>query len=133
MQQLPPDTGVILVDHGSRRAQANEMLEAIGQRYQEHTGAAIVEVAHMELAEPTIAQAYAKCVARGAKRVVISLFFLSPGRHSTSDIPALAREASEAHPGVPCLVTQPLGVDSRLADLMHARVLEALETGTDRA
>lgn len=35
----------------------------------------------MELAEPTIAQAVARCAAAGAQRVVIAPYFLSRGRH----------------------------------------------------
>ena len=35
----------------------------------------------MELAEPTIEQAVAQCVARGARRVVVAPYFLSRGRH----------------------------------------------------
>ncbi|GFH22566.1 cbiX domain-containing protein [Haematococcus lacustris] len=42
-------TGVVIVDHGSRKRDSNEMLQV--------TGAEIVEVAHMEIAEPTIEQA----------------------------------------------------------------------------
>lgn len=41
----------------------------------------LVEVAHMELAEPTIEQAVARCVAAGASRVIVAPYFLSRGRH----------------------------------------------------
>lgn len=127
MCTLPEDTAVIIVDHGSKRAAANEMLEAVCALYQEATGARIVEAAHMELAAPDIAEAMARCVARGARRVVISLFFLSPGRHSTSDIPRLAREAAAAHPGIALHIAEPMGLDRRLAEVLHARVTEALQ------
>ena len=102
------------------------MLDKVACLYQHTTGVAIVEPAHMELAEPTIAQAFAKCVARGARRVIVHPYFLSPGRHSTSDIPTLAAEAAAAHPGVDYLVTDALGLDPRMAEVMHRRVTEAL-------
>src|SRR5687768_8260396 len=68
---MPPmQTGIIIVDHGSRRDESNRMLEELAglfaQRFREKYD--IVEPAHMELAEPSIATAYAKCVQRGARR-----------------------------------------------------------------
>lgn len=126
MSSFPPDTAVIIVDHGSKREQANAMLECVTGLYATTSGVAIVEHAHMELAEPDIPAAFAKCVARGAKHVVIALFFLSPGRHGTGDIPRIAEETAAAHPGVSYAVTAPLGVDERLTALLHQRVLETL-------
>lgn len=126
MADLPPDTAVIIVDHGSKREQANAMLECVAGLYAVNSGVSIVEHAHMEIAEPDIPTAFAKCAERGAKHVVIALFFLSPGRHGMTDIPRLAAEAAAAHPGVTYAVTAPLGVDDRLADLLHQRVLETV-------
>ena len=63
-------TGIIIVDHGSRREESNHMLEELAghfaKRFSERYD--IVEPAHMELAEPSIATAYARvaCVARSA-------------------------------------------------------------------
>jgi sirohydrochlorin ferrochelatase len=117
-------SGIIIVDHGSRRAQSNELLEEVaaqfGRRFAELYD--IVEPAHMELAEPSIATAYARCVARGATRVVVCPFFLGPGKHWTGDIPRLAREASAAHPGTTYHVTMPLGLDDLILDLLAKRV-----------
>jgi sirohydrochlorin ferrochelatase len=116
-------TGIIIVDHGSRRAQSNELLEEVaaqfGKRFAEMYD--IVEPAHMEIAEPSIASAYAKCVERGATRVVVCPFFLGPGKHWTGDIPRLAREACQQHPGTTYHVTMPLGLDDLILDLLAKR------------
>ncbi len=103
------------------------MLLEVVRAFVEDSGAAIAEPAHMELALPDIAEAFSRCVARGAKRVVIHPYFLSPGRHSTTDIPALALDAAAAHPGVPFVVTGPLGLDSRLCEVILRRVRDALD------
>ncbi len=71
MEHIARHTGVLVVDHGSKRPAANAMLVEMCRIYAEATGAAIVEPAHMELAEPTIAQAFERCVARGARAVVV--------------------------------------------------------------
>lgn len=117
-------TGIIIVDHGSRRAESNQMLERVAelfaQRFRDRYE--IVEPAHMELSEPSIASAYAKCVQRGATRVVVCPFFLGPGKHWTSDIPRLTAEAAAQHPGTRYHVTQPLGIDDLILDLLDKRV-----------
>lgn len=131
MERLPAHVGVILVDHGSRLEAANRMLEEVVDLYRRRNGARIAEPAHMELAEPTIAQAFARCVAQGATEVVIQPYFLSPGRHSTHDIPRLAAEAARGFPGVRYRVAEPLGIDERMCAIVQRRVLESLEGGTD--
>src|SRR3954471_4430011 len=102
-------TGIIIVDHGSRRAQSNEMLEEVAAQFARRFGALydIVEPAHMEIAEPSIATAYGKCVERGATRIVVTPFFLGPGKHWTTDIPQLAADAARSHPGTTYHVTMP--------------------------
>ena len=117
-------TGIIIVDHGSRREESNLMLDQIAslfaKRFEEKYG--IVEPAHMEIAEPSIATAYDRCVKRGAQRVVVCPFFLGPGKHWTQDIPRLAYEAAQAHPGTMYHVTKTLGVDDLILDLLEKRV-----------
>src|SRR4051794_33907764 len=92
--------GVVLVDHGSRRDESNAMLLDVVRDFAQATGMPIVEPAHMELAEPSIATAFARCVARGATSVVIFPYFLLPGRHWHDDIPRLAAAAAKGHPGI---------------------------------
>jgi sirohydrochlorin ferrochelatase len=117
-------TGIIIVDHGSRRDESNRMLEEVAalfaRRFAERFE--IVEPAHMELAEPSIASAYAKCVQRGAARVVVCPFFLGPGKHWTADIPRLASEAAKQHVGTEYHVTMPLGIDDLILELLAKRV-----------
>ena len=128
---LSPDTGVILVDHGSKRVAANDLLFDVVAMFKSTTGHAIVEPAHMELADPTLADAFAACVELGAKEVVIHPYFLSPGRHSTEDIPRMAEEAAALHPLVPFRVTEPLGVDPRVSELILQRIQESIHNGND--
>ena len=126
MECLPPGTAVIVIDHGSRLPVANEMLKDVVRMYQTATGAEIVEPAHMELAEPTLEDATARCIARGATSIVVHPYFLAPGRHSTSDIPGMVAALAPHYPEVYFRVTEPLGVDAIMAQLMHQRVIEAL-------
>lgn len=126
MNDFPPDIGIILVDHGSTRAEANAMLLEVAQRFRDLTGAAIVEVGHMELSPPTIAEAFARCVEQGASRVAVHPYFLAPGRHSTEDIPRLVEEASKQHSDISYLVTEPLGIDNRISEVIARRISDAI-------
>jgi sirohydrochlorin ferrochelatase len=120
--------GIILVDHGSRLDESNRLLEEVARQFAArfHDRYEVVEPAHMELAEPTIAMAYARCVERGATRVVVCPFFLGPGRHWTHDIPQLTAAAAQAHPGTRYRVAPPLGIDDLLLDLLEQRLREGL-------
>ena len=117
-------TGIIIVDHGSRRDESNRMLEQLvelfGTRFAERYG--IVEPAHMEIAEPSIATAYARCVERGASRIVVCPFFLGPGKHWTQDIPRLTAEAAQQFPQTSYHVTPTLGIDDLILDLLAKRI-----------
>lgn len=101
------------------------MLEEFADMYRDRSGRVIVEAAHMELAEPSIATAFDRCVARGANRVVISPYFLSRGKHIQEDIPSLAAEAAARHPGVTYVVAEPIGLDPLMAQIIDARVRAA--------
>ena len=114
--------GVIVVDHGSRRAESNAMLMEIAEWFQQQSDYEIVEPAHMELAEPSIATAFDRCVRRGAGRIVVFPYFLLPGRHWQQDIPELTAKAAERHHGIPFLVTAPFGRHPLMLEIMHARI-----------
>jgi sirohydrochlorin ferrochelatase len=118
--------GLIIVDHGSKKSAANDQLLNVAAFFKRVAGAAIVEPAHMELSEPTIEQAFDRCVAQGATLVLVHPYFLAPGRHSTTDIPRLAAAAAAKHPGIPFHVTQPLGLDEKIIALIQQRIGECL-------
>jgi sirohydrochlorin ferrochelatase len=116
-------TGIIIVDHGSRRDESNQMLEQVAvlfaRRFAEKFD--IVEPAHMELAEPSIATAYGRCAQRGAGRIVVVPFFLGPGKHWTADIPRLTATAAAKFPQTQYHVAPTLGIDDLILDLLAKR------------
>ena len=112
---------LLLVDHGSVRREANDLLADVTRLVRERSGLDIVECAHMDLAEPTIAQGFAACADQGADLVIVHPYFLAPGRHSTRDIPRLVAEAAAPHPHVEFRVTEPLGLDPRLVEVVLER------------
>lgn len=121
-----PITGLIIVDHGSKRHESNAMLELFVARLRAQSAYTIVEPAHMELAEPSIAQAFDRCVMAGAKRVIVMPYFLLPGRHWSSDIPHLTEQAAANHPGIEFMVTAPFGLHPMMMQIVESRVAHCL-------
>ncbi|EXB54066.1 Sirohydrochlorin ferrochelatase [Morus notabilis] len=129
-EQIPHGIGekdaIIIVDHGSRRKESNLMLNEFVTMFRQRTGYEIVEPAHMELAEPSIRNSFDKCVQLGASRVIVSPFFLFPGRHWHQDIPSLTAEAAKEHSGVSYIITAPLGLHELLVDVVNDRIKHCL-------
>lgn len=121
----PSDSALVVIDHGSRRAEANELLEDVARRVASRGRYLCVEAAHMELAEPTLAMAVDRCVEAGALRIIVVPYFLAMGRHMTRDIPALVEECQARHPDVAFDLAQPLGSDDRMIEIVLDRAAEA--------
>ena len=117
---------LLLIDHGSTRDDANELLPTVAQMVREMSDFEIVCYAHMELAEPTIQQGFDTCVAAGATEVIVQPYFLGHGRHSVSDIPRMVAEAASKYAGVSYRLTEPLGLDPKIGELILKRVRESL-------
>ena len=117
---------LLLIDHGSTRDDANDLLPKVARMVRDMSDFEIVCYAHMELAEPTIRQGFDTCVAAGATEVIVQPYFLGPGRHSVSDIPRMVAEAAAKYAGVSYRLTEPLGLDPKIGELILKRVRESL-------
>ena len=116
---------LLIVDHGSRRKESNDLLQRLAGMMRERFGLDIVHYAHMELGEPTITQGFDACVAEGAEEVIVHPYFLGPGRHVTIDIPDLVREAAGRHPSVAIRITEPLGVHPKIGEVIVERIAQS--------
>lgn len=116
---------LIIIDHGSKVHEANKMLADITEiiRRNNNSEFEIITYCHMELAEPTISQAFDDCVSKGATHIVIHPYFLAPGRHSTQDIPRMAKNAAESYPDITYTVTEPLGIHNKIIEVILERSL----------
>lgn len=114
---------LIVVDHGSKVKEANDMLVKIAEliKNKDDTEFDIITYCHMELAEPTISQAFEECVSKGANHIVVHPYFLAPGRHSTQDIPRMVKDAASNHPEVFYKVTEPLGIHDKIIEVILER------------
>ncbi|HEY2064373.1 MAG TPA: CbiX/SirB N-terminal domain-containing protein [Gemmatimonadaceae bacterium] len=113
---------ILLIDHGSRRDEANQMMDCMANLVQAMAGSGVVvRYAHMELAEPSIATGVQSCVDAGATELIVFPYMLSPGKHSTADIPRMVAAAAAAHPALDIRVTSAFGVHEKLAEIILGR------------
>ena len=154
--------GLLVVGHGSRRAEANAALRAAAESVAAGPPAEATPVAEslaaesgpaesgpaesvaaesvaaeppaaevpwlavghafLELSEPGIEDAYGQLVKAGCQTIVVSLFFLFPGAHTMSDIPAQLDRAAARHPGARWVITEPLGLHPAVLQAARARI-----------
>ena len=128
MDALPTDsiqTGLLLIAHGSRHAEANEDLEYVVAQMRCRGPCAIVEPAFLELAEPTADQAGTRCVEQGARRVIVLPYFLAAGVHVRRDLTEICRRLAERYPGVEFRLAEPLGRHPLLLQVLADRARQA--------
>ena len=129
VQNPTSKTAVLLIAHGSRRPEANADLAELAERVRDRGAYSIVEIAYLELAEPTIPQGIANCVGRHAERVLMLPYFLSAGSHVVEDLERFRREAAAAKPEIEFQLCPPLGLDDLMVDLVMHRLSEGANTG----
>jgi sirohydrochlorin ferrochelatase len=120
-------TGLVLIAHGSRHAEANSDLHQLVQRLRERAEYACIEPAFLELASPTIAEAAESCTRQGAGRVILLPYFLSAGLHVRRDLTAIRDELASRFPQVEFRLGQPLGQHPLLLEIVTQRAREAAE------
>ena len=113
---------ILLVDHGSRRPEANAQLDALADAVRARDPGRFVTVAHMELAEPDIAAGIAACVEAGANAVVVHPYFLGPGSHTSHDVPRLVEAACQQYPELSVRISAPLGLHAKIVDVVLERI-----------
>lgn len=116
-----PDTVWILIAHGSRRPESSTEHAALCAAVSAEAGTA-VEPAYLELATPSIPDAVAAAVDTGATTVVLVPYFLHPGNHVREDLPRIAQECRDAHPGTTVDLRTHVGADPRLVGLLASLV-----------
>ncbi len=119
--------GVLVVGHGSRRQEANDDVREAARRIGEHCSFALVEAAFLEIEHPNIRGGFARLIERGANKITVHPYFLSPGRHTRGDIPVEVREAASHHAGVSYRITEPLSAHPLVIDASVQRILESID------
>lgn len=115
---------LLLLGHGSRAPGASEAMERIAQVLRTRRSERI-EVAHMELAEPSLADALESLHEDGFRQVVLVPYFLHHGIHLREDIPGILENVRARLPDLEIAMAPHLGYDDALVDVVERRVSQA--------
>jgi len=113
---------ILLIAHGSRRAEANADLEHIAGAIRPQFP--FVTCCYLELAPPTIEEGGIACVEAGATDVVMLPYFLSPGIHVREDLIEARDALATRFPAVTFRLAEPLGRHPLLVRIVEARIRE---------
>lgn len=114
--------GLLLIGHGSRREDANDVLRAVASQVAVRLPSYVVQPCFLEIGAPTIGEGYDALVAAGVVEVVAVPYFLYPGNHTSRDIPDALAVAAARHPSTSARLTASLDLDDRLVDIVIDRV-----------
>lgn len=121
----PAETAVLLIGRGSSDPDANSDLCKVARLLWEVSGYLTVETAYSDVAQPDVAGGIRRCVALGARRVILLPYFLFRGV-LMERLEALVIEQRRAAPEVQWLLAgaRGMGGSNQLLDLVVERALQ---------
>jgi sirohydrochlorin cobaltochelatase len=85
-----------------------------------------IEVAHMELAEPSLVSVLERLHGEDVREIVLVPYFLHHGIHLREDIPGILDEVRSRLPALRISVAPHLGFDDALVDVVERRIAQAV-------
>lgn len=121
----------LILAHGSRdqaaRLEYCRLAKEMAARLPELT----VELAVLEFPAddlPSIPEGVRRCYEAGAKRLIAQPYFLFSAGHVRDDLPGQIELVAADAPGMQIELQAPLGVDTRILDVLECRAAEVTET-----
>ena len=115
--------GLVLFAHGSREPEWAQPFERIAQQL---SASHVVELAYLERMKPTLDEAVASLVKKGAKRIRVVPLFLGAGGHIKEDLPTLAAAARARHAGVEIVLETTIGERQEITDAIAAVISKGI-------
>lgn len=124
---------VIYVCHGSRVPSGREQAVNFIKRFMEHRLAPIQEYCFLELAAPTIEDAFVSSINKGASKIIVIPVLLLTAAHAKKDIPNELDRLSARYPDVEVNYGDPIGVHPKMVGPLMERLEETEERLTDHS
>ncbi len=156
-------TGILLLSHGSRLPDGEEVIKAYKEMYLEEFPEAIVEYGFMEIRKPGIPETIKKLTEQAdLEKIIVVPVFIAHGLHTKRDIPKILgiesdldeeefesghhhhhghhdhdhrhhhhhhhhdHDEEEVHFDGEIVLTDPIGIDTRLFEIIKDRVSDSL-------
>lgn len=130
------NVGLLLVGHGSELSSYKEAVEKLAALIRERSLFTVVRSGFMKINSPSIHDAISSAVKEGAEKLIVVPVFFAQSLHTTRDIPRILGMENrqtrgtllvKAGDAVEVVYCEPIGVDTRLADIILDRAAEALK------
>lgn len=102
---------LILFGHGARDARWREPFDRLASLWKVQHPDTLVELAFLELMEPSLERAIASLVNAGAQAIVVVPVFFGQGGHLRNDFPVLLSACRETFPHITLSATPAVGED----------------------
>ena len=102
---------LILFGHGARDTRWREPFDRLASLWKAQHPNVRVELAFLELMQPSLEEAIAALAGTGASEVVVVPVFFGQGGHLRNDFPVLLTACQEKFPGVVLSATPAVGED----------------------
>ena len=110
-------SALVLFAHGARDAQWSDPFRAMQNAVAARRPDLTVELAFLEIMQPSLADCVASLAGNGHQRIVIAPLFLAQGGHLKKDLPRLVKELEAKHPKSEISVLPPIG---EVTELLNA-------------
>jgi len=121
-------SALVLFAHGARDAQWAEPFHALQQSVSARRPDLAVELAFLEIMQPSLADCIAQLAGSGHRRITVAPLFLAQGGHLKKDLPKLIKDLGTKHPSAQINVLPPIG---EVTELLNA-IAEWLITSAPR-
>jgi sirohydrochlorin cobaltochelatase len=102
---------IILFGHGARDARWREPFDRLATLWKAQHPATLVELAFLEMMQPSLNDAVASLVDSGATKITLVPVFFGQGGHLRNDFPVLLNDCREKFPQIILSTTPAVGED----------------------
>ena len=102
-------SAIVLFAHGARDSQWAEPFRKMQSMVRDKKPGVPVELAFLELMQPSLDEAIADLAARGIKNISVIPLFMAQGGHLKQDLPLNLAEIRRHHPAISFRISQPIG------------------------
>jgi len=111
-------SAIVLFAHGARDPEWAQPFEKMRAQIQARVSDTPVQLAFLELMQPSLSDAIANLDAQGVQRITLIPMFLARGGHLKNDLPKIIAQIQTQHPNLALHVSPAIGeVDSILQQL----------------
>jgi sirohydrochlorin cobaltochelatase len=102
---------LILFGHGARDVRWREPFDRLAQKWKAQHADTLLELAFLEMMQPSLEEAVASLVSQGAAEIVVLPVFFGQGGHLRNDFPVILSACREKFPAIKLSATPAVGED----------------------